>query len=140
MKDLIEILKNEHKKMIDELAKAQIIGISTPLGQKILADVENFMLKHMDLEEKELYPAVYQATKGNPEAYQEIRDFYEEGMKSAEEIRSFFDQCSFPYESEKLEENFKSLFSLLSRRILLEELKLFEVYSRHYSQQETVQP
>ncbi len=134
MVDLIRELNGEHEAIIEILGKVKRFGIDSLQGQNKLLVAKNSFIKHLQKEDKIIYPVLSQEAAKDPE----FKIKWDVFSKVSEAITlsaiKFFDDYLKGGMGIKFADDFEQLYLTLTQRIETEN-KVYARYSKAISRQ-----
>ena len=128
--DLIDILKREHRELLEQIKKIKREGIISNKAKENIFEFKNLLLKHLRREDDELYPFLNEVAKKNVNIDVMLRAYKNEINKIEEEALMFFNNIeNKKLTSKEIEKEFDVMVTKLKIRIISEEKKLFPKYS-----------
>ena len=128
MTNLTAELKKEHAYLVETLHKAKDLLITTEEGKDTLRSAKEAFLKHLEKEDKKLYPILNKAAENDDELKKTMDSFIREMNIVSKTTIDFFDKYSEGGDDEKFAADFARLFIKLSRRIKNEEEIIYKKY------------
>ena len=126
---MIESLRQEHSKIIDTLNKIKKLGIGSKEGRGTLLLAKEFILKHMEREDKEFYPIIKEAAKHNPMLKRVLKEFDEDMEQITFYTIGFFDGYSTS-NNKDMNIAIEKFIEILKRRMLREDNILFPEFKK----------
>ena len=132
--DLINILKQEHRELLEQIKKIKREGINSNQAKENICEFKNLLVKHLRREDHDLYPFLNEVAKTNVNIEIMLRAYANEINKIEEESLIFFNKFeNNKFTPEELKKNFDKMVAKLEIRIVSEEKKLFPKYSNSKS-------
>jgi hypothetical protein len=128
MSALIEEFKKEHSEIIAILKEVKKLGIHSEEGRSKLMSAKEYLLKHLNKENEQLYPVLRKAAEHNKNLQNELDIFAIEPEYLSRVALEFFDKYSEGTTDKDFQINFESLFAALNARIRNEEESLYQEY------------
>ncbi len=126
----IELLKDEHKKMLWFLEQCKQIGINSDQGKNLFNSAKETLLGHLQLEDNELYPILREAAKQNRELSETLDLFASEMNEISEAVLNFFEKYKDGDKSNSFVNDFDIILNKLADRIFKEESILYFEYAK----------
>ena len=131
MRHLIMQLKQEHVVISDVLLEVIFLCIDTEAGQQKLLEAQTTLLAHLEQEDKELYPVLWDLAPDNPDLKQKLDAFANDMLNVRAKVLTFFEKHAAGQHSADFAIDFRNMYALLDRRIMREERDLFPEYMRY---------
>ena len=128
--NLIAELKAEHRYMLDHVQQIQSLGIDSTEGSLLLNQIKDTLLKHLEKEDRELYPLLNQKAKADQSLKGLLQRMYEEMIEISTFVTSFFTKYTENPTHPDLRSEFSQLDQQLTKRIRMEEITLYEQFNR----------
>ena len=126
---MIESLRQEHSKIINALNNIKKHGIGSKEGRGTLLIAKEFILKHMEREDKEFYPIIKEAAKYNPMLKRVLKEFDEDMEQITFYTIGFFDGYSTS-NNKDMNIAIEKFIEILKRRMLREYNILFPEFKK----------
>jgi iron-sulfur cluster repair protein YtfE (RIC family) len=127
---LIEELKQDHIVIKEVVEKIGRVGIFSDEGQKTLLISKSELLKHLEREDKELYPVLYREAESNETLKQTLNLFASEMDKISQAAMEFFEKYSHKDTGLDFAKDFGRLTAMLTTRIRREENIIYREYDK----------
>ncbi len=131
MSKLIDELKIEHQEIVAILDELQEIGIFSDKGIELLMSSKIKLLRHLEKEDKQLYPVLYEKAKTDLFLKSTLELFGEEMKAITDFVLDFYEKYSVEIakKTEFINDISKFIISLRNR-IIREEAVIFEEYEK----------
>ncbi len=128
MSALIEEFKREHSEILAILNEVKKLGIHSQEGRSKLISAKEYLLKHLNKENNQLYPVLKKEAEHNKDLQNELDIFAIDPEYLTRVVHEFFDDYSEGDTDKDFQINFESLFASLNARIRNEEESLYQEY------------
>ncbi len=128
----LEEFKKEHSKIIKILNEAKNLGILTKEGQAKAMFAKATLLEHIDEEEENIYPVLWEEAQQNEKLKEILEEFGENFESICRCILVFFDRFDKSELDESLLNYFETLIQVLRNRMDNEENILYGEYEKTY--------
>ncbi len=128
MSALIEEFKKEHSKILETLNEVKKLGIHSEEGRSKLISAKEYLLKHLNKENEQLYPVLRKEAEHNKNLKNELDMFAIDPQHLTSVVHEFFEDYSGGDTDKDFQINFESLFASLNTRIRNEEESLYHEY------------
>lgn len=130
MSKLIDELKNDHVRIIDELNKVNELGVTTKEGQDKLISARTGLIAHLKKEDEKLYPALRMAAEKDEDIKQIVDTFAKDMDVVSAAAFEFFGQYSGGGSGMKFAMDFGRFFGTFKTRMRKEENILYQEYEK----------
>jgi iron-sulfur cluster repair protein YtfE (RIC family) len=128
MSVLIEELKKDHSEIVDLLKEVKKLGILSKEGQAKLLSAKAHLLKHLNKEDEQLYPALIKKAETIKHLNTAL-DLCAIDMENVSRVvQEFFDKYSRGVSGKELQKEFENLCEALDKRVRNEEDILYDEY------------
>lgn len=130
MSKLIEELKKEHVEILDTLNRIKDFGITTKEGHEKLLSSKISLLKNLNAEDEQLYPALRKAAEHDEILKKKLDIFAKDMEKISKKAIQFFEKYSTGGSGAEFAKEFGILYATIEMRIKKEEEILFKEYEK----------
>lgn len=128
MQNLVNELKEDHKKLVSVLAEVKNKGVVTNEGLQTLFSAKAALLAHLKKEDTFLYPQLKKAAETDPALKTTLDIFAKDMDKITTQVLAFFDKYSNGGSGIEFAKDIGGLLSVLGARIQREEGALYPEY------------
>ena len=131
MNNLINNLEEEHKELIILLEKLKVVS-STDGRIKLLNESKELLMKHLEKEDKYLYPPLFEKSKTDSALKMTLSTFGAEMDKISEFIAEFYKKYGNKNEihKESFNKDLSTFNVALKNRIMKEEIAIYKAYAK----------
>jgi len=130
LSNLIKQLKKEHAEILDTLSRVKDFGISTKEGREKLLSSKINLLKNLNTEDEQLYPALKKAAEYNDILKKKLDIFAKDMEEISKQAIRFFEKYSTGGSGAEFAKEFGILYATIEMRIKKEEEILFKEYEK----------
>ncbi len=134
MSQLIEKLKLDHVELSDLFLEIVLLDISPEEGQKKLLDAKAALFAHLQKEDDEFYPVLWEIAKDNPDLKLKLESSANDMGSVRKVLLAFFKKYADGEHRADFQIDFRNIYAILTKRITSEESDLFPIYeqSKHH--------
>lgn len=125
MAPLVEYLKQEHRELKTQVAVIKQHGVMTAEGFAGLQRLRELLQKHIDHEDRDMYPRLEKAAQEDENLRILLARFSKEMNEITGEAAQFFELYKAPTLSLDFAHGVARLFSMITNRIITEESVLY---------------
>jgi hypothetical protein len=130
MPELIETLRENHKRVFEAMKDAKDSCVSTRDGHRKLMASKERLLAHLDLEDTRFYPALREAARNDRGLHNLLAQFDDDLREVSEVAHDFFERYTEGCTDLDFLQDFGTFFMMLKDRMAKEENVLFAEYER----------
>lgn len=131
MSKLIEELKQDHVALTQILGKLQQVGASTPEGMRLLLDSRDMLQRHLDKEDRQMYPALRERAQTDAALRKTLETFGAEMEQITSFVGTFYKRYSNGVaDMEMFRKDIATFVVTLKGRIMREEIAIYKAYDK----------
>jgi iron-sulfur cluster repair protein YtfE (RIC family) len=130
MEYILDLLKSEHRLIVNLLNKIRIEGISSDEAIEELMAAKKLLLQHLKKEDEIIYPVLFGNKSKDSNFNNRLIKLDEEMEKITERVMTYFSDYSDGKNAGNFSSDTKAVYEMLKTRILNEETILFPEYER----------
>jgi hemerythrin-like domain-containing protein len=130
MSNLIDVLKDDHRQILEILEQVKKLGIETSTGREKLLSAKTLLLSHIRKEDERFYPALSQAAEQNDSLKHTLKYFSDDMEQVSRKAMDLFDKYAGGAFADEFPGEIKLLYMTLKDRIRTEEEVLFKKYEQ----------